>query len=42
VRIKNPINPQKLNVWARIVGTHIIDPFFINGISTTEKYLAML
>lgn len=34
--------PQKLNVWARIIGTHIIGPFFINGTLTAEKYLTML
>jgi len=33
---------QKLNVWAEIVGTHIIGPFFIDGTLTAEKYLTML
>lgn len=34
--------PQKLNVWAGIVGTHIIGPFFIDGTLTAEKYWIML
>lgn len=33
---------QKLNVWAGIIGTHIIGPFFIDGTLTAEKYLTML
>jgi len=34
--------PQKLNVWAGIVGEHIIGPFFIDGNLTAQKYEAML
>jgi len=34
--------PQKLNVWAAIVGEHIIGPFFIDGNLTAQKYEAML
>lgn len=34
--------PQKLNVWAGIVGEHIIGPFFIDGNRTAQKYEAML
>ena len=42
MRETNSQYPQKLNVWAGIVGTHIIGPFFIDGTLTAEKYLTML
>lgn len=34
--------PQKLNVWAGILGEHVIGPFFINGNLTGQKYLDLL
>ncbi|XP_071054939.1 histone-lysine N-methyltransferase SETMAR-like [Onthophagus taurus] len=34
--------PQKLNVWAGLVGDHIIGPFFIEGNLNGHKYLNML
>ncbi|CAH2006857.1 unnamed protein product [Acanthoscelides obtectus] len=34
--------PQKLNVWAGILGNNIIGPFFIDGTLTAAKYLALL
>lgn len=34
--------PQKVNVWAGIIGDHIIGPIFIDGNLTAEKYLNML
>lgn len=34
--------PQKLNVWAGILGDNIIGPFFIDGTLTAAKYLALL
>lgn len=34
--------PQKLNVWAGILGDHIIGPFFIDDNLTGEKYLDVL
>ena len=35
-------NPQKLNVWAGILGDRIIGPFFIEGNLTGEAYREML
>ncbi|EFN77955.1 hypothetical protein EAI_14386, partial [Harpegnathos saltator] len=32
----------KTYIWAEIVGTHIIWPFFIDGNLMAEKYAAML
>lgn len=34
--------PQKLNVWAGIVGHHVVGPFFIDGTLNTQKYLELL
>lgn len=34
--------PQKVNVWAGIVGTAIVGPFFIEGTLNSEKYLDLL
>lgn len=34
--------PQKVNVWAGILGTRIIGPFFIEGNLTGQKYLELL
>lgn len=34
--------PQKVNVWAGILGNRIIGPFFYNGNLTTERYLDLL
>lgn len=34
--------PQKLNVWAGILGDHIVGPFFIEGNLTGPLYLNML
>lgn len=34
--------PQKLNVWAGILGDNIIGPFFIDGNLNANKYLEML
>lgn len=34
--------PQKLNVWAGILGDHIIGPFFINGNLNGQKYLDLI
>lgn len=34
--------PQKLNVWAGILGDHIIGPFFIDGSLDSQKYLSLL
>jgi len=34
--------PQKLNVWARILGNEIIGPIFIDGNLTAELYLNLL
>jgi len=31
--------PEKLNVWAGILGEHIVSPFFIEGTLDGEKYL---
>uniref|UniRef100_A0A1B6G3J3 Tc1-like transposase DDE domain-containing protein n=1 Tax=Cuerna arida TaxID=1464854 RepID=A0A1B6G3J3_9HEMI len=35
-------HPQKLNVWAGIIGNQIVGPFFINGNLNGDSYLAML
>lgn len=34
--------PQKLNVWAGILGDHIVGPFFINGNLNAETYLNLI
>lgn len=34
--------PEKVNVWAGIVGNNILGPFFIEGTLTAEQYLEML
>ncbi|KAJ8936931.1 hypothetical protein NQ318_007055 [Aromia moschata] len=34
--------PQKVNVWAGILGNSIIGPFFIDGNLNAEKYLNLL
>lgn len=34
--------PQKVNVWAGILGNNIIGPFFIEGALTGQKYLELL
>lgn len=34
--------PQKVNVWAGIIGDHIIGPIFIEGNLTAAKYLNIL
>lgn len=34
--------PVKVNVWAGIVGNHIIGPFFIEGNLNGDRYLALL
>ncbi|KAJ8944275.1 hypothetical protein NQ318_009652 [Aromia moschata] len=34
--------PQKVNVWAGILGDSIIGPFFIDGNPTARKYLNLL
>lgn len=34
--------PQKLNVWAGILGSRIIGPFFIEGSLDSNKYLELL
>lgn len=34
--------PQKLNVWAGLLGDHIIGPFLIVGNLNSQKYLALL
>lgn len=33
---------QKLNVWAGLIGRHIIGPFFFEDNLNAEKYLSML
>ncbi|KAJ8944389.1 hypothetical protein NQ318_017709, partial [Aromia moschata] len=35
-------NPEKVNVWAGIIGQNIIGPFFIDGNLNGETYLALL
>lgn len=35
-------HPQKVNVWAGIIGTHVIGPFFLNGNLTADTYLTLL
>lgn len=34
--------PQKINVWAGILGHHIIGPFFLNGNLNGERFLQLL
>lgn len=34
--------PQKINVWAGIVGQHIVGPFFIEGNLNSARYLQLL
>src|SRR5436190_22642731 len=34
--------PQKVNVWAGILGSNIIRPFIIDGFLNGEKYLDLL
>lgn len=34
--------PQKLNVWAGILGDHVVGPFFINGNLNSETYFNLL
>lgn len=34
--------PEKVNVWAGIIGDHIIGPFFIDGNLNGDNYLALL
>ena len=34
--------PQKLNVWAGILGNHVIGPFFLEGNLNGEAYLDLL
>src|SRR5437588_198499 len=34
--------PEKVNVWAGIVGNHIVGPFFIDGNLNGDKYLELL
>ena len=34
--------PQKLNVWAGIMGNRIIEPFFIDGTLNGQRYLDLL
>jgi transposase len=41
-RESNTQYPEKLNVWAGILGNHILGPFFINGNLNGEMYLQML
>ncbi|KAJ8946473.1 hypothetical protein NQ318_004519 [Aromia moschata] len=35
-------NPEKVNVWAGIIGENIIGPFFIDGNLNGNTYLALL
>ncbi|KAJ8960516.1 hypothetical protein NQ318_013800 [Aromia moschata] len=35
-------NPEKVNVWAGIIGENIIGPFFMDGNLNGETYLALL
>lgn len=35
-------NPEKVNVWAGIIGDHVIGPFFIDGNLNGDNYLALL
>ncbi|KAJ8943067.1 hypothetical protein NQ318_015322 [Aromia moschata] len=35
-------NPENVNVWAGIIGDHIIGPYFIDGNMNGETYLALL
>ncbi|KAJ8939594.1 hypothetical protein NQ318_010601 [Aromia moschata] len=42
MRELHPQNPEKVNVWAGIIGENIIGPFFIDGNLNGETYLALL
>jgi len=42
IREEHTQYPEKVNVWAGIVGDHIIGPFFIDGNLNGENYLALL
>lgn len=42
IREEHTQYPQKVNVWAGIVGNHIIGPFFIEGNLNGDNYLALL
>jgi hypothetical protein len=33
------LHPQKINVWAGIIGHHITSPYFIDGNLTADRYL---
>ncbi|KAJ8955133.1 hypothetical protein NQ318_009026 [Aromia moschata] len=35
-------NPEKVNVWAGVIGENVIGPFFIDGNLNGETYLALL
>jgi hypothetical protein len=35
-------HPQKLNVWAGIIGHHMIGPYFIDGNFTADRFLNLL
>jgi hypothetical protein len=35
-------HPQKLNVWAGIIGHHMIGPYFIDGNLTADRFLNLL
>jgi hypothetical protein len=35
-------HPQKLNVWASIIGHHTIGPYFIDRNLTEDRYLNLL
>lgn len=39
---KHTQHPEKLNVWAGIVGRHVVGPFFVEGNLNSEVYLALL
>lgn len=34
--------PEKMNVWARILGDHVIEPLFIDANLTGDLYLELL
>lgn len=42
IRETHTQRPQRLNVWAGILGNHIIGPLFIDGNLNGDKYLDML
>ena len=39
---QHPQHPQKVNVWAGVIGNNIIGPFFIEGNLTSDIYLHLL